>query len=441
MLSKKSTVGIISNVYPMDVNLAVDKKFLQQIHDAHALYMLKNDENIKLSASEYQFTDLQQKEYEKYAVKCSYTEPNDNPNGTTDDDRVVCRCINTSCRKFKECRALEPFSYYELVTRFGFKHDRSLINVELFERYYNTFSDDDLLILAKQVGLKLVPGFVSIDKAIKASPLLVKNLIKRELKKQNISRYVTIEEYINLKKKDQHTYKSILLIDLFNDYNTDFIQELLKQEGVLLVGHDDVNCDKLNESHEEVDKLKKEKEDLEKNNKKLVRLNRNMEEGLRKRLKEEYDNKLKTKLDELKAEQKVQTDNLNNTINEIENRYNALSKEYQDMKEKLKYIKNLLSSRDEYYKRIIGDRTILLLMLRPRDSFEFPCNYFAMSFRDIQVGNFPDEKFDEVWLEADKLDAIKLSALKNKLNKCFSRYLFREINSDDIKYMKLEVLE
>lgn len=99
MKNNVSTVAFRSNLYPVEKSFYEDSKFRSKIHDPFALEKLKR---------QYALTRLQDKEYERASVHCTYAAKNDYPWGTIKDDcgheQVVCRCLNTKCSHFHNCR-------------------------------------------------------------------------------------------------------------------------------------------------------------------------------------------------------------------------------------------------------------------------------------------------------------------------------------------------
>lgn len=97
-----STLAFKSNIQPVATQrIMEDKKFLSFVRDPFALEMLYNSQ-------EYALTAIQAKEYRSASVHCTYALENDYPWGTIVDnsgkEKVVCKCINTICKYFSECR-------------------------------------------------------------------------------------------------------------------------------------------------------------------------------------------------------------------------------------------------------------------------------------------------------------------------------------------------
>lgn len=101
-----------SNLQPVQGTYKDDPAFFTYIHDPEALKILKS----KYHYYRYRLTPLQESEL-KYGLHCTYADPMDYPWGTISDghgnQRVVCRCVNTGCRLFSECRP--GFSGAELI--------------------------------------------------------------------------------------------------------------------------------------------------------------------------------------------------------------------------------------------------------------------------------------------------------------------------------------
>lgn len=96
-----STIAFKSNLQVItEDRISDDKRFLEYIRDFKGLeYMKKNV---------FLLNSIQKDEYERAALHCIYAFPDDYPNGTviTEDGKevVVCKCINTACNYFSQCR-------------------------------------------------------------------------------------------------------------------------------------------------------------------------------------------------------------------------------------------------------------------------------------------------------------------------------------------------
>ena len=98
MESNVSTVAFRSNLYPYDDG-GFNSVFRTKIHDPFSLEILKRTRVL---------TPLQKQEYQYASLHCAYAAKDDYPWGTIKDmdgqERVVCKCLNTSCTRFKRCR-------------------------------------------------------------------------------------------------------------------------------------------------------------------------------------------------------------------------------------------------------------------------------------------------------------------------------------------------
>lgn len=96
-----STVAFKSNLQPVKGSIREDKEFLSAIHDPFALTILN-------SHGYGAITPIQQKEFRNASLHCSYAYKDDYPWGTIVDtngqQKVVCKCTNTECRLFSQCR-------------------------------------------------------------------------------------------------------------------------------------------------------------------------------------------------------------------------------------------------------------------------------------------------------------------------------------------------
>lgn len=105
-----STVAFRSNLQPIKGSIREDRHFLSSIHDPFALEAMR-----KLGYGA--ITPIQKKEYSDASLHCSYAYKDDYPWGTIvapdGNQKVVCKCTNTGCAAFTNCRA--DFDVSELV--------------------------------------------------------------------------------------------------------------------------------------------------------------------------------------------------------------------------------------------------------------------------------------------------------------------------------------
>ena len=116
-MNQGTNITFKSNLQVVKGELQKDHHFLSFVHDPVALRILKNN-----TYSGYRMTSLQEDELE-YAIHCSYASEGDYPWGTIEDisgkQKIICRCLNTSCRNFRKCRPefteaeLEPYKSTE----------------------------------------------------------------------------------------------------------------------------------------------------------------------------------------------------------------------------------------------------------------------------------------------------------------------------------------
>lgn len=107
MENNVSTVTFRSNLYPIKKSIYEDYVFLSKIHDPFSLEILLASEIRFILEKQCALTSLQKKEY-NYAVHCAFAAKSDYPWGTIRDaqghEKVVCKCLNTECSSFHNCR-------------------------------------------------------------------------------------------------------------------------------------------------------------------------------------------------------------------------------------------------------------------------------------------------------------------------------------------------
>lgn len=144
MANNTSTVNFRSNLYPIKDNFFYDHKFHSKIHDIFSLEFF-HDEMVSKKMAE--MTPLQEQEYKNASRHCIYADPDDYPFGTINDnanpEKVVCKCLKTTCRLFKNCRPnfnsdelsvldenkkakLVIFKFENLATHFEEKNDKPI---------------------------------------------------------------------------------------------------------------------------------------------------------------------------------------------------------------------------------------------------------------------------------------------------------------------------
>lgn len=445
-----SSVGIESNVYPIDETLDVDKNFLSHILDGAALYKLKNDPDAMLLPNQYEFTDRQRHAYNSYAIKCTYTEPDDNPKGLDGAGRAICRCINTFCPSFHRCRHRAPFDYREMAIRFGFKYDEgSIRNVEIFDELLNKLSKDVYLKLANDFKVEL-KGFKSYDSMLSNHPALFKNKLKLAIKKGVKSVFQAKDEYMKLYEKDEYDFYKAVLIDLFNNYNSKIIEEVLVELGIINPSPVPITAEpqggsshvqdeeneklrsKIKDLEKQISILKDQKEELEKNNKQIVSTNRE--------LKKQNDSWTK-KMQELKDDNQNKLVEKDEIIKAIELARDEANNKLINLQEEVKKQNDLIMQRNAVLEIIYGKKRVLLINLKINDRDLIP--YECTSINVEQIFSFPESKgqYSEVWISQGSLSDIYIDYGKKTLAEKLGEVTFVDICEKDLKKIGLEVLQ
>lgn len=315
-----------------------------------------------------------------------------------------------------------------------------LSNEELFEKFYSTFDPVEVGTLAMILDVDKIPGFTSIANAILKNFTFTKNVIKSNIKRlSKHGPYTTIEEYKKEKEKGEAGYKCVLLFDLINNYNVDIIRELIAEEGYLdflveaepeveiVVEGDDVASDK------EIGELKNEitilKQKVKKHAKELAR----QEEVLRKRLKDDYDKRLKAKISELDGKHSKEVASISAKRDELASQNEKLNKEYDAYKKET-------NKKLQQYELILKQKNVVLLSMKPAKDELFPYNYEVASLKSFLNGELANSCFSEVWVEKEQLDDIKINAIKIKARDYGNQCLVYEVESQKIKEFGLEVV-
>lgn len=315
-----------------------------------------------------------------------------------------------------------------------------LSNEELFEKFYGTFGTEEISALAIIFDIDKIPGFSSIVNAIVKNLTFTKNVIKSNIKRlSNHSSFTTAEEYKKEKEKNEAGYKCFLLLDLFNNYNADIIRGLIAEEGYLdflaeaepeveiVVAGDDIAPDK------EIGELKSEittlKQKIKKHAKELAR----QEEVLRKRLKDDYDKRLKAKISELEGKHSKEVASISAKRDELASQNEKLSKEYDAYKKDT-------NKKLQQYELILKQKNVILLSMKPEKDELFPYNYEVASLKSFLNGELVNSYFSEVWVEKEQLDDLKINAIKIKARDYGNQCLVYEVESQKIKEFGLEVV-
>lgn len=105
MANNASTVNFQSNLYPIKDSFFYDREFHSKIHDIFSLKIFKDEMVSKKIAD---MTPLQEQEYRNASIHCFLADDADYPWGTINDnagrEKVVCKCLKTTCHCFKRCR-------------------------------------------------------------------------------------------------------------------------------------------------------------------------------------------------------------------------------------------------------------------------------------------------------------------------------------------------
>ena len=226
---------------------------------------------------------------------------------------------------------------------------------------------------------------------------------------------------------------------LYNNYNVDIIREIIAEEAYLnylveaepeveiVVDGDEIDSDK------EISELKSEiaslNQKIKKHSKELVR----QEEVLRKRLKEDFDKRLKTKISELEGKHTKEVVSINAKREELARENDKLSEEYETYKKDT-------NKKLQHYEIILKQKKIVFLSMKPVNDELFPYNYEVATLKSFLNGELIDSCFSEVWVEKEQLDDLKINAIKIKARDYGNQCLVYEVESQKIKEFGLEVV-
>ncbi len=119
MSNEKSTLEYLSNIQWIDDSKLNDTAYMKHVHDPFSLERMM--QKINDCRIEYHMTSLQEHEMKAAAGHCAFAFKNDYPWGTIELDgykKVVCKCINTECQLFNQCRkGLSAFDEKELLLK------------------------------------------------------------------------------------------------------------------------------------------------------------------------------------------------------------------------------------------------------------------------------------------------------------------------------------
>ena len=137
MTKEKSTLEYISNIQWIDSSKENDTSYMKHVHDPFALEEM--DQKIKNGRIKFYLTDIQKKEMKAAAGHCSFAFKEDYPWGTVEiegEKKVVCKCINTKCSFFSQCRSgVSAFHEDELLVR-NFGNKPSVLDEEGLDDAY-----------------------------------------------------------------------------------------------------------------------------------------------------------------------------------------------------------------------------------------------------------------------------------------------------------------
>lgn len=299
---------------------------------------------------------------------------------------------------------------------------------DLFEEFLDQLTYDELSSIVAKRNIP-IEGFRSNSNNIPITKL--KSGIKNFLSKYHSKIMVQDREsYLNLQKKNIHSFNLQILHDLYNNINTELIEKIIKE-----LANSKTNDLKIVNENSEKSSLQEENEKL---NKKINDLNKALKDNqkqLRQKQEEfvQNDNKLKN---EQKRLNKL-IDKLNNKVKEELMNVANLKKDCFNYSSEIERLNN----ENEYYKHLMKRHKVILFKLYPKGNSNFP--YLNVIVNDLEYLKkiLLQEEFSEIWYLENSLNPLETNWLFGIIKKENINIKIIHLNNKDLEILKIGVGE
>lgn len=303
-----------------------------------------------------------------------------------------------------------------------------LSNDELISRVFNSISENELVDLAKYIGVK-VSGFREISNLVPQALLI--NGIKLKLLKKNVEPICNKESYIKLYDENKNKFFVHILSDLNFKRNEILVKSVIDDLFKATIMDSNKNIDYCNIEllKNENERLKKQNEYLSDEIKKLKREHRKEIDILTK----QYTEYLKNEKEKLKEQKKLENDIQlirNKNVNIIDD--NAkLKRTILEYEEKIEIM--------QYMKKFFSIKHLLLLNMQPIDT-NFPYKYNIITIDEILRLKLPKERITDLWIIKNCENDFVLTQVITILCKEYPDINITYLEDREIKYLGVGVL-
>ncbi len=301
----------------------------------------------------------------------------------------------------------------------------------MFKEFFDKLDDDELRCIVSKTNIP-IDGYRSSSNNIPRQKLKlgIINFLNKYKSKIFIK---DINDYLNLQRKNVHTFNLQILHDLYNNEHIEIVEDVLK----FLNSNSELNKEnnELNKKWKDcLRQLKQKQEELtvrkheyfsekSKLEKRIENLNKTIEENMI---------EIKT-FNEKNFEYEKRIEELNVTVegNKLDNQ--KLQKENSEYKIKIMEI----TKQNEYYKKMILLHKIILFKLLPNDEKIFPYTYLTINNTKELQEVLLNKEFSEIWYLERFLNPFEANSLLNITRK--SNIKIRPIDSEYLELFNLGV--
>lgn len=296
---------------------------------------------------------------------------------------------------------------------------------ELFKQFLDQLSESELRNIVSKSNIP-IEGFRSTSNNIPIAKL--KSGIVIFLNKYRSKILIQDKDsYLNLQRKNIHSFNLQILHDLYNNINTEIIKNLLDEL-------------KNSANFEDKDKSDIEINDLQKINNELIKEN----DELNKRIKE-ITKQLKQKQEDFVKQQNLnqkEKNKLENEIKQIKQQRENTNFELIELRRMYNDEKNINDSKDKYIndfkEQIKNYNRIIMYRLIPTVD-EFLYNYkFVDKLENLEL-NLLDQEFTGLWYPEKMINPFEINKIFDFLEKKRIFISIQSLNEKDLKTLKLEV--
>ena len=302
---------------------------------------------------------------------------------------------------------------------------------ELFKQFLDQLSESELRNIVSKSNIP-IEGFRSTSNNIPIAKL--KSGIVIFLNKYRSKILIQDKDsYLNLQRKNIHSFNLQILHDLYNNINTEVIKNLLDEL------KNSANFDDKDKSNIEINDLQKINNELIKENNEL---NKRIKE-ITKQLKQKQEDFITKTNADVKERSKLEIEikKLEKRIENLNHEKKEILIENQNLKElhlKNENDINEIKQTNEYYIHLLILQKIIFFRLTPIKNTKFPCEYRIISNLKDLCTILQIEDFSEFWYPEDSLDPFETNYLFDFINKHKINIKMRALDNEMLDLLKLD---